>query len=194
MVTGLTVWVVVAFILLLVAASAIIHYGFTLKKRAVEEAWSDLEKVLQHRCDNLVPHLMLLLKNRVGTENRILSEIMILRARAVGAESITGRGVYECSLTRELRRLSAFLKNYPDLLENWEVKKLMAALRDVEKRIGFSRRNYNNLVTVLNRRRETFPYRLIALLFGIKEGEYFQTEETAKELIAVGRETAPRRL
>ncbi|MFQ5586734.1 MAG: LemA family protein [Thermodesulfobacteriota bacterium] len=191
--TGTVLWVAAGIPLLLIIAGAVIYSGFARTREDIEDARLHLEKLLNHRNDDLVPHLILLVREEMGAGQTILSDLMVARGRAMGAESITARGRAESSLTREVRRLFAYLKNYPDLVNKREVRNLMASLRESETRIGASRRSYNNLVTDLNNRRETFPYSLVALIFGIKEGEYFQTEETPKELIAAGQEFAPRR-
>jgi LemA protein len=191
--TGAMVWVAGGAPILLIITVAVIYNGFVVRRRDIERAWLALEKLLRHRHDELLPHLIYLAKERMGADVPILSDLMVARGRAMGAECITNRGKAESALTREVRRLFAFLKSYQDILENWEMLRVVASLREAEKEIGVSRRNYNTLVTKFNNRRDSFPYNLVALTLRVSEGEYFQTEETPQELIAVGQEFIQRR-
>ncbi|MFQ5329611.1 MAG: LemA family protein [Thermodesulfobacteriota bacterium] len=185
------VWIASGVSILLIIAVTAIHYGFTVRREAMERAWLELEKALRSRHDDRLPRLIHLASEDVGADAPILSDLMIARGRAMGVESITSSGVMESSLTREVRRLFAFLKSYPAALENGETGLAMALLRESEREIGEARRSYNALVTKFNNRRESFPSNLVAVALRVRAGEYFQTDETPQELIALGHKFIP---
>ncbi|HKZ46267.1 MAG TPA: LemA family protein, partial [Thermodesulfobacteriota bacterium] len=73
-------------------------------------------------------------------------------------------------------------ENYPDLKSNQNILQFQEELTSTENRIGFARQFYNDIVAQFNIKRGVFPSNIIAALFGFKAGEYFQTEEAAREV------------
>jgi len=184
-------WIVAGLSILLIITVVALHYGFVARREEIGRAWLELEVALRHRHDDLLPRLIQLAQEHLGADAPILSDLMIARGRAMGVESITSSGVMESSLSREVRRLFAFLKSYPAALEKGETSLAMTSLKEAERKIGVARRRYNTLVTQFNNRRESFPYSLVAVALRVRECDYFQTDETPQELIAMGHEFIP---
>lgn len=165
-------WIIIGGFILFILWMAVVYKGLVAAIDELHKAWSEIELHLRRR-HNLVQHLMYLLKERVGFDKELLSDILIARGRAIGANMFLDRGKAEYSLTRELKRLFSVLEGYPDLKVNIDVLKLQKELTSVEGSIASSRQSYNYLIDNLNFKQQTFPSSMIASAFGLKRHKYF---------------------
>jgi LemA protein len=81
-----------------------------------------------------------------------------------------------------LKTLFAVAEDYPDLKANANFLDLQRELADTENKIQAARRFYNGQVRDFNTAVQTVPANLVASAFGFKEEEFFEAEETEKEL------------
>ena len=84
-------------------------------------------------------------------------------------------------LTSALGRLLAIAENYPQLKANENFIRLQDELAGSENRVAVERRAYNETVRAYNAYIKTFPNNVLAGMFGFKEREYFEADESAKE-------------
>ena len=74
------------------------------------------------------------------------------------------------------------VENYPDLKANENFINLSDELAGTENRIANARTTYNDAVSDYNSTVKKFPSNLIANLFGFKEKDYFEVEESKKDV------------
>lgn len=147
----------------------------------VEAAWSEIDNQLQRRSD-LIPNLVETVRGFAQQELEVFSQISDARARLAGAESVTGTAEASQELEGALSRLLVVAEAYPDLRSNENFIRLQDELAGTENRIAVARRRYNEAVQDLNTRIRLFPTSLAADAMGIDQREYFQIDDSSREV------------
>ena len=160
-------------ILIVGVAVAALYNRLVRDRNRVAAAWSDIDVQLQRRHD-LVPQLVNAVRKYASYEKATLEAISELRAEAMQATDIAGRGRVEEQLGSGVSRLLALAESYPDLKANQNFINLQKELVETEDYLQFARRYYNGSVKALNTRIETVPNNLIAGWFKFLKREYFQ--------------------
>lgn len=168
-------------IIIIVAAAVILwmiatYNGLIMRRRRVDEAWSDIDVQLKRRYD-LIPNLVEAVKGYAKHESRVFEEVTKARTAAMGAQSIEEHSQAENMLTGALKSLFAVAEAYPDLKASQNFAKLQDELSDTENKIQAARRFYNGNIRDYNTRREQFPTNLMANAFGFKERNFFELND-----------------
>ncbi len=172
---------IVVGIIVLIAALLIPSYnGFVDSNENVNQAYAQVETQLQRRVD-LIPNLVETVKGFAEQEREILTEIADARARLAGADSPTEQAEANNELGGALSRLLVIVENYPDLKSDANFRQLMDELAGTENRLSVARQDYNEAVSLHNRKVNRMPGALIAGVFGFDEREYFEAEDGAEE-------------
>jgi len=150
-------------------------------KQKVKEAESDIEVQLKRRVD-LIPNLVETVKGYMEHEKNLLENITQARSNIINSKNIREEIEADNFLTSTLKTLFAVAENYPDLKANQNFLELQKELRDAEDKIMASRRFYNAVVMDYNSYLKQFPNNLISSLFGFKEYEFFDIQESEKEV------------
>lgn len=174
----------IAIIVVLLAIVAILlvpsYNKFVNLEEDVEQSYAQVENQLQRRLD-LIPNLVNTVKGYASHEKEVIAEISDARARLAGASGPEEQATADTELSNALGRLLVVVENYPELKANQNFTQLMDELAGTENRIGFARKDYNDVVSKYNRQVKRFPGRLVASIFGFDEKEYFQAEEAANK-------------
>ncbi|MBR4682318.1 MAG: LemA family protein [Elusimicrobiaceae bacterium] len=175
--TGMVILLVVVGIL--VAYGVVTYNGFITLRNRVKEAWSDIEVQMKRRYD-LIPNLVETVKGYASHESGTLEKVIQARnmAMAVNPSDMKKLANSENVLSGALKSLFALSENYPTLQANENFLELQRELRDTEDKLQAARRFYNGNVLSFNTKAETFPSNLVAALFHIEKGEFFEIEET----------------
>ncbi len=176
------VWIILIVLAVVALFLIFVYNGLVRLRNQVDEAWNQISVQLKRRHD-LIPNLVNAVKGYMDFEQETLQNVTSARANAVaaGAQGPANAGqaaAAENVLTGALRSLFAVVENYPDLKSNQNVLALQEELTTTENQIGFARQHYNATVRELNTSMQTFPNVLIAGMFGFRERDYFQIEET----------------
>jgi LemA protein len=150
-------------------------------KQKVKEAESDIEVQLKRRVD-LIPNLVETVKGYMEHEKNLLENITQARSNIINSKNIREEIEADNFLTSTLKTLFSVAENYPDLKANQNFLELQKELRDAEDKIMSSRRFYNAVVMDYNSYLKQFPNNLISSLFGFKEYEFFDIQESEKEV------------
>lgn len=175
----------VAWIILgIVALLAIFLWGaynslITLKVR-VDEAWSDITVQLKRRLD-LIPNLVETVKGYAKHESGVFEKVTEARANAINAKSVEETAKAEGQFEGALKSLFAVAEAYPDLKANQNFIELQQELVDTEDKIQASRRFYNGGVRDLNTKVQTFPNNVVAGMFGFKNRDFYQLDESEQK-------------
>jgi LemA protein len=180
--TGIIILVVIA---ILVAIVVGLYNKLVRLRQNVRESWSAIDTELRRRYD-LIPNLVETVKGYATHEKETLERVIQARnAAASNNGTPSEQAVTENQLSGALRQLFALSEAYPDLKANQNFLGLQNQLEETENRLGQARRFYNANVRELNTSVETFPSVIIANSFGFKPEAYFETEESAREPVAV---------
>lgn len=174
-------WIFLGVLVVLVVWTIVMYNNLVTLQNQVKNAWQQIDVQLKRRHD-LIPNLVNTVKGAMEFEKETLSKVIEARARAVGAQTVSGKAEAENMLTQALSKLFALVENYPDLKSNQNILQFQEELTSTENRVGFARQFYNDIVAQFNIKQGVFPSNIIAGLFGFKEGEYFQAEAVAKEV------------
>ena len=170
-------WMLIAMILLLVAATVIYNGLVRLNVRA-DSAWADIDVQLKRRAD-LVPNLVETVKGYAVHEKATLERVIQARAGAVTAQRSgpEERAVAENMLSQALRQLFALSEAYPQLQASEGFRDLQASLQGIEGEVASARRYYNAVVRDLNTRIRQVPSNVVARAGGFHEREFFEADD-----------------
>lgn len=172
--------------ILIVVAAALILYvigifnSLVRLKNRTKEAWSDIDVQLKRRYD-LIPNLIKTVKGYAAHEKEVFEKVTETRANAISAKGVEDQQKAENMLTDALKSLFAVAENYPDLKASTNFLELQRELTDTEDKIEAARRFYNANVRDLNIKIESFPSSIVASIFGYKQMELFEIEESQAE-------------
>ncbi|GIN99246.1 hypothetical protein J6TS1_51160 [Siminovitchia terrae] len=156
------------------------YNGFVNAEEEVEQKYSQIENQLQRRAD-LIPNLVNTVKGYAKHEDKVLGDIADARSRLIGANTVQEQADADASLSNALSRLLVISENYPELKADKQFTQLMDELAGTENRIAVARKDYNDQVTIYNKKVRQFPGRIVASVFDFEKKEYFKAAAGAEE-------------
>lgn len=176
----LAIWIILGVVVLIgIFVWATYNSLVTLRVR-VDEAWSDINVQLKRRLD-LIPNLVETVKGYAKHESGVFEAGTEARSNVINAKGVKDTAAAENQFEGALKSLFAVAESYPDLKANENFVELQRELVDTEDKIQGSRRFYNSGVTGLNTKIQTFPANVVAGMFGFKNREFFDVDETERE-------------
>jgi LemA protein len=178
--------VVIVVVVAIVVIGILIYNGLVQRRLRIDEAFAQIDVQLKRRHD-LIPNLVNAVKDYMGFEQQVLTQVTQARANAVaaGAQGPAAQAQAENVLTGTLRSLFAVVENYPELKANQNVLSLQEQLTTTENQISFSRQHYNAVVLDYNQSIATVPNVLIAGPLGFTKREFFAAEPEASQVPVV---------
>jgi LemA protein len=116
-------------------------------------------------------------------ERELLENVTKYRSQAMDAGSVGEKAKAEGMLSGALGQLRVQIENYPDLKANQNFLALQEELTGTENKISFSRQNYNDQVLFYNNKIQMFPSNILAGMFGFKQEEFFEIEESTERQV-----------
>ena len=169
-------------ILVILGAIVITFIGifnrFAHFRNEVKNAWAGIEVQLRRRHD-LIPNLVETAKGYLKHEQTTLENVIKARQQAIDVSGVKDKMQAENMLTQSLRSLFAVAENYPNLKADKTMMSLQDELTSTENKVSFSRNNYNDWVTKLNRYIDSFPSNILANLFHYEKADLFEIEDAA---------------
>ena len=144
----------------------------------VNNAMTQIGVQLSSRFD-VLDALLDLIKGYAAHESQTLIETIQSR-RSVITATATPEDVLkqERVISEVLGRISMVAEQYPGLKANENYTKCMKVMEGYEKMVRTSRLIYNDSVTKLNRELRMFPASLLAGVFGFRQRDYLEADET----------------
>lgn len=170
-------WIIIAIVAVLILALIGIYNSLVKLRVRVEEAWSDITVQLKRRLD-LIPNLVESVKGYAKHEKGVFEEVTAARSAVQNAKGVKQTAQAENQFEGALKSLFAVAESYPDLKANQNFLDLQNELTDTEDKIQAARRFYNGGVRDLNTQIQTFPVNLVAAMFGFKQRDFFELEES----------------
>ncbi len=166
-------YILLALLVALVAATTILYNRLIRSRNRVDTAWSDVDVQLQRRHD-LVPRLVTAVDAYAKYERATLEAVAELRAEAMKVTDLDARGKAEEELSGGVQKLIALAESYPDLKANENFLNLQNELVETENYLQFARRYYNGSVRDYNTMTETVPSNMVAGMFNFEGRSFFQ--------------------
>lgn len=137
-----------------------------------EQAFADIDVQMKQRYD-LVPNLVNTVKGYATHEKELLESLTKARTSAMGATNMDDKINAENQFSSTLKTLFAVAENYPDLKANQNFMQLQSELSDIENKIAYARRFFNNATKEFNASIVVFPNSVIANLMKLTTLSYF---------------------
>ncbi|MDO9254212.1 MAG: LemA family protein [Bacteroidales bacterium] len=168
-------------VLALVAALMWMYNTLIARKNEVMKSFGFIDVLLKKRFD-LIPNLVETVKEYMGFEKGLLTDVTELRSKAMSSgNNETDRIGYENQLTQKLGNIMVAAENYPDLKTSQSFAQLQATWKDLEDQIAGARQAYNTSVTSYNNAVEMFPTNLVAAMIDYKTKPMFEAVVAEKE-------------
>ncbi len=170
-------------ILAIVAALMWMYNTLIARKNDVVKSFGFIDVLLKKRFD-LIPNLVETVKEYMGYEKGLLTDVTELRAKAMSSGFNENERInYENQLTQKLGNIMVAAENYPDLKASQSFGQLQSTWKDLEDQIAGARQAYNSSVTSYNNAVEMFPTNLMATMIDYKTKPLFEAVVPEKENI-----------
>ena len=157
-------------------------YNSLVKERnKVKQAEAGIDVYLNQRFD-LIPNLVECVKGYSKHEKKIFTEIADLRSSYMNQNKNIKSAE---NLNNKMNQLIAVAENYPDLKASEQYLNLQKNLSKIESELQAARRIYNMEVTNYNTEINVVPKNIVANMFGFKEEDLFEIEDSKRENIKV---------
>ena len=170
--------IILAILVAIVVLFVGIYNRFAQFRNEVKNAWAGIDVQLRRRHD-LIPNLVETAKGYLKHEQTVLENVIKARQQAIDVSGVKDKMQAENMLTQSLRSLFAVVENYPNLKADRTMMSLQDELTSTENKVSFSRNNYNDWVTKLNRTIDSFPSNIVANLFHYEKADLFEIEDAA---------------
>lgn len=161
------------------------YNGMVSGREAVTAQWSNVENEYQRRA-NLVDNLVETVKAAGKYEQETLEKIVQARASAtqtkIDPTNLTQEDIDKFQSSQSaLSRLLVTFEQYPNLQAVQGYTDLRNQLTDIENRIAFQIKKFNDLSNEYNTSIQTFPNVITAKMFGFQPKGYFKAEAGAEK-------------
>jgi len=179
------VLIILIVVAVLVALYVIVTYnGLVRLRNRIQNAWAQIDVQLRRRYD-LITNLVETVKGYAAHEKGTFEAVTQARANAINAQGPAAQAQAENMISGALKSLFAVSEAYPDLKANQNFLSLQEELSGTEGRISYARQYYNDAVLRLNTKIQSFPSNILAGMFGFKEHEYFEADDTSRGPVSV---------
>jgi LemA protein len=156
------------------------------RKNDVIRTFGSIEVLLKKRYD-LIPNLVETVKQYMGYESLLLTEVTELRGKAMSAGNTQEeRMKLDSALAQKLGTLMVAAENYPDLKANQSFALIQNSWKELEDQIAAARTMYNYSVTQYNNAVEMFPTNIMATMMEYKTKNLFEVIADEKENVKAG--------
>ena len=173
--------IVLVIVLIFVISMITTYNGLVSQNENVSNAFSTIDTQLQRRTD-LIPNLVNTVKGYTEHEQAAIDSVTEERAKLAGAQTVNEKGEANTELTNALSRLLVVVENYPNLKADQQFIALQDELAGTENRIAVARKDYNDAVRTYNTHIKSFPTSIYAGIFGFIPVDYFEADETDREV------------
>ncbi len=181
------IWIVLGVIALVIFWGIGAKNGMAEADVEIDAKWGDVQTAYQRRAD-LIPNLVKTVQGVANFEKSTLTAVVQARASAtqmkldakdLSPENLQKYQAAQSNLSGALSRLLMVTENYPQLSSTESFKELQSQLEGTENRIKEERKNFNDAVSVYNKKIVVFPASLIASMSGYEKRAFFQAEADA---------------
>lgn len=146
----------------------------------VKSAYAQIDTIMQRRAD-LIPNAAKTAGAIANYEKDTFTQLAEARSGVSNASSPSELAEANEELNKAVTQLNVVVENYPELKANQNFIMLQDQLEGSENRVSTERKNYNDTVSLYNRKIKSFPTSILAGMFDFDEAEYFEADESAKE-------------
>ncbi len=176
--------IVIALVVVLLLYVIVTYNSLVRLRNRIQNAWAQIDVQLRRRYD-LIPNLVETVKGYAAHEKGTFEAVTQARANAINAQGPAEQAQAENMISGALKSLFAVSEAYPDLKANQNFLSLQEELSGTEGRISYARQYYNDAVLRMNTKIQSFPSNILAGMFGFREHEYFEADDTSRGPVSV---------
>lgn len=151
------------------------------KKNQVINVFGTIDALLKKRYD-LLPKLIVTVKEYMKHERELLEKVTELRAKAVSGNLSDDQQVdLDNQISKMLGGIMVAVENYPQLKANENFMHLQRTMNEIEEQISAARRAYNAAVTDYNNAVEMFPTNIVAGMMSYKTKKVFEIPDQQRQ-------------
>ncbi len=178
---GLVALIVLALLTIFIVVT---RNGFVQKEENVSKTWSNVQNDYQRRLD-LIPNLVNAVKASADYEKNTLVKVIEERAKRASVNVVGNSPTFDeykkieaanGDLVNSANQLIAVIEKYPDLKTANSFVRLQDQLVGTERRVKFSRNDFNKAIQEYNTSVRSFPSSLVASIFGFKVKDGFKAD------------------
>lgn len=170
-------WYILGIVVVLVFVFIVMFNSLIGKKNQVANVFGTIDTLLKKRYD-LLPKLIVAVKEYMKHERGVLEKITELRAKAVSGQLSDDQQIdLDNQVSKLLGGIMVAVENYPQLKANENFMHLQRTMTEIEEQISAARRAYNASVTDFNNAVEMFPTNLMAAMMSYKTKKLFEISE-----------------
>lgn len=155
------------------------------KKNQVQNVFASIDTLLKKRYD-LIPNLISTVQTYMKHEQKTLTEITQIRAKAVSGNLSDDEKVdLDNKVTKAIGGIMVAVENYPDLKANQNFMQLQRSLTEIEEQISAARRAYNAAVTDYNNAIEMVPTNIFASMMHYQRKQVFEISKQERKNVDV---------
>jgi LemA protein len=173
------------YIILLVSLAVLLLWGIITKngligkEEKVTSSWNNLQVSYQRRFD-LIPALTSVVKASSDFEKNTLVNLTEIRSKTgqitsneTSSSSYNTLEENQANFANTFNKILAVVEKYPDIKSQQNYVRLQDQIAGTERRIKFSRKEFNDAVLNYNKSVRSFPSSLVASIFGFKVKDGF---------------------
>lgn len=177
-------WVLIGIVVIIIGVVGMLAGSYNKlveMEENVDSQWAQIENQLKRRAD-LIPNLVNTVKGYAEHEENVLTQITEARSSFNKANTPEEYAEANAEFERALSNLYVVVENYPDLKANQNFTELQYELSGTENRIAAARMRYNEAVQEFNTTVKRFPTNILANIFGFEQRQYFEIDDTDREV------------
>ena len=178
----ITLAIVVVFVVILVGSLFSNYNKFVDMEESVQSAQSNITIYLQRRAD-LIPNFVETVKAYSLHEQETYTAVTQARSAVMNANSVEEQAEAGARLDSAIDIwVNAVTEAYPELKADSQYIALQDELAGSENRIATARRDYNEAAQKYNSAIRKFPANISAGIFGFEKADYFEADESVKDV------------
>ena len=172
------IFIAVIAVLLIIPISS--HNSLVSSREDVNQKAATIDVYLKKRADS-IGSLLATVNGYASHEKEIIDSVTSARENLAGAHTTAEKAQANDAASAAISGMMVIVENYPDIKADANFRQFADEFTGTENRIAVARIDYNNAVSVYNKKIITLPGSLIASMMGLEKAEYFEATEAEKE-------------
>lgn len=177
----MTQYIIIGIVVILLIYFINLYNRLSTRKNQIQNAISSLDSLFIQRAD-LIPNLIVTIKQYVAFEKETFEKITALRQKAVPTPSENPYLQSEEG-SSSLKQIMIQVENYPELKSSQQFSQLQYAFNDCEEQIAAGRRYLSASITDYNDSIVMFPSNIIGKIFGFNSYKWEYATETQRKAV-----------
>ena len=168
---------IIAIVIVIAIWFVSVNNSLVKAEETIKQNMAEVENQLKNRAE-LVPNLVNSVKGLTSQEQNIVDSITSARSKMINGDT-QDRLNANAELTRNINLI---VENYPEIKSDTAFVSLMDELAELQNKITYANKKYNDGVAEYNKSIKTFPNNIVAGMFNHTESKYLEVSDTDKQV------------